>query len=80
MVNNIEKCREARASSVVKHCVVWENLARHVVLDTDDEAAVQRDGITIRVGRNKDRREVDRQQRLVVVVRAQTVVQLVQTA
>ena len=51
---------------------------RNVVLDTDDEAAGQRDEVAVRVGRNKDRRQVDGDQRLVVVVRAQPVVELVQ--
>ena len=41
-------------------------------------APVERDEVAVRVGRNKDRRQVDRQQRLVVVVGAQTVVELVQ--
>ena len=40
--------------------------------------AGQRDEVAVRVGRNKDRREVNGEQRLVVVVRAQTVVELVQ--
>ena len=42
------------------------------------KAPAQRDEVAVRVGRNKDRREVDGDQRLVVVVRVQPVVELVQ--
>ena len=40
--------------------------------------AGQRDEVAVRVGRNNDRREVDGDQRLVVVVGEQPVVELVQ--
>ena len=65
-------------SSYTVCATVAGSLHRNVVLDTDGEAAGQRDEVAVRVGRNNDRRQVDGDQRLVVVVRAQPVVELVQ--